>query len=70
MPGAAAPVVVQPLAPAERAEGDEGDGPGEPDGSARGAESDGSAEPAEGEKPAEPGGGESAGSEEKKGAAK
>ena len=57
MPGAAAPAVVQPLAPAERAEGDEGDGPGEPDGSARGAESDGSAEPAEGaedEGPAEP----------------
>lgn len=76
MPGAAAPVVVQPLAPAQGAEGDEDDGPGEPDGSARGAESDGSAEPAEGaegakgEKPAEPGGGESAGSEEKKGAAK
>ena len=57
-------------------EGDEDDGPGEPDGSARGAESDGSAEPAEGaegakdEEPAEPGGGAPAGSEEKRGAAK
>ena len=70
MPGAAAPAVVQPLAPAQGAEGDEDDGPGEPDGSARGAESDGSAEPAEGEEPAEPGGGAPAGSEEKKGAAK
>ena len=76
MPGAAAPAVVQPLAPAERAEGDEGDGPGEPDGSARGAEPDGSAEPTEGaegakdEEPAEPDGGSPAGSEEKRGAAK
>ena len=70
MPGAAAPAVVQPLAPAERTEDDEDDEPGEPDGSARGAESDGSAEPAEGEKPAEPDGGAPAGSEEKKGAAK
>ena len=76
MPGAAAPAVVQPLAPAQGAEGDEGGAPGEPDGSARGAESDGSAEPAEGaegakdEEPAEPDGGSPAGSEEKKGAAK
>ena len=57
MPGAAAPAVVQPLAPAEGDGGDEDDGPGEPDGSARGAEPDGSDEPAEGaedEEPAEP----------------
>ena len=71
--GAAAPAVVQPLAPAEGDGDDEDDGPGEPDGSTRGAESDGSAEPAEGaeeEGSVEPDGGSPAGSEEKRGAAK
>ena len=67
MPGAAAPAVVQPLAPAQGAEGAGDEGPAESDGSAE------PAAPAEGageEGPAGPGGGESAGSEEERGAEK
>lgn len=79
MPGAAAPAVVQPLAPAQGDGGDgddEGDGPGEPGGSAQDAqdeepaESAESAEDAQDEDPAEPGGGAPAEPEEKRGAAK